>query len=407
MDFLILSNKMPYPPNDGGCIGVLVMIKGLKKLGHNVTVLAMNTHKHSFDVDALPDDLKENVEWHTCYVDISINPPDILSNLLFSQLPYNAKRFISKTYRNKLVEILKKKKFDIIHLEGLYLYPYISSIRKYSDALIAFRAPNVEQEIWKRTVRNQSPSLKRVYNRILSLRMQKFEKRSLKQFDLLVPVTDRDGYILDFLGNQSPVYVAPTGIDFDEVKISDVSPPHNTVYFIGALDWTPNQEGLLWFIDKVWGTVLKEYPEAEFHIAGRNAPPSFKHKLNKKNIIFHGSVEDAHEFVQQYNIMVSPLLTGSGMRVKLVESMALQKPIVSTYVGAEGIVNVNETYMYLAHNETEFANYLIELLKNPEKCKMLANNARRFVEKHYNSVTIIAGLVQFYEEQIKKHKVND
>ncbi len=76
--------------------------------------------------------------------------------------------------------------------------------------------------------------------------------------------------------------------------------------------------------------MLKEYPEAEFHIAGRNAPPSFKHKLNKKNIIFHGSVDDAHEFVQQYNIMVSPLLTGSGMRVKLVESMALQKPIVST-----------------------------------------------------------------------------
>jgi len=407
MNFLILTNKMPYPPNDGGCIGTLVMINGLKKLGHNVTVFAMNTHKHNFNIENLPQELKENIEWYSCYVDTSINPPEMLYNLLFSNIPYNAKRFISKTYKSKLIDILKKKTFDIVHLEGLYLYPYISSIRKNSEALIAFRAHNVEQEIWKRTVRNQSPSIKRVYNRILSLRMQRFEKKSLKNVDLLVPLTERDGYILDFLGNRSPVHVAPIGIDIEELKVSNTQPPHNTVYYIGALDWTPNQEGLLWFVEKVWGLVLKEYPEAQFHIAGRNAPASLKHKLNRKNIIFHGSVENAHDFVQQYNIMITPLLTGSGMRVKLIEAMAFRKPIVSTYIGAEGIVNVNETYMYLAHNETEFANYVIDLLKNPNKCKLLGENARNYIEKNFDNSTIINGLVEFYKQQIRKQKNND
>lgn len=397
---------MPYPPNDGGCIGVLVMIQSLKKLGHNVTILTMNTHKHFFNTDELPDNLKTDIEWHSCYVDTSINPVGAIVNLFFSRLPYNAKRFISKTFKNKLTEILKNKKFDVIQLEGLYLYPYISTIRKYSKALIAFRSHNVEHEIWKRSVQNQEPSLKRAYSRIISRRLQKVEKHSLKHFDLLIPVTDRDGKMFSQLGNQKPVYTAPTGIDFDEVKKSNTPPPHNTICFIGALDWEPNQEGLLWFINKVWNIVLKECPDTRFHIAGRNAPPYLNHKLNKKNIIFHGCVADAHEFVSRYNIVIVPLLTGSGMRVKLIESMALQKPIVSSYIGAEGIVHENKKYMYLAKNETEFAKYIIELLKNPEKCKIIAENANKFVKEHYSSTKIAAGLIQFYEEQIEKHKQN-
>jgi glycosyltransferase involved in cell wall biosynthesis len=395
---------MPFPPTDGGAIATLAMIKGFSKAGNNVTVLAMNTHKHSYEVEKLPAELTQDIQWHTCYVDISIKPPEMLYNLLFSDVPYNAKRFISNTYRNRLNSILKENSFDIIQLEGLFLYPYISTIRKSSNALISFRAHNVEQEIWKRTVRNQNPGIKRIYNRLLSVRMQRMEKRSLSKFDLLVPITERDGHILDFLGNQSPVFVAPMGIEMTEFEASvyELHPNHNTLYFIGSLDWQPNQEGILWFIDKVWGNILKDYPEAEFHIAGRNAPTSFKHKLNRKNVVFHGQVENAAEFSKKYNIMISPLLTGSGMRVKLVEAMALRKPIVSTYIGAEGIPAVNQTHMYLAHNEKDFSENVVELLKSPEKCRLLAENSRKLVEKHFDNTQIISGLLDFYKRNTDK-----
>jgi glycosyltransferase involved in cell wall biosynthesis len=194
------------------------------------------------------------------------------------------------------------------------------------------------------------------------------------------------------------------GIEVDEFEPSSFAlhPNHNTLYFIGSLDWQPNQEGILWFIEKVWGNVLKDYPEAEFHIAGRNAPNSFKHKLNRKNVNFHGQVEDAREFAMKYNIMVSPLLTGSGMRVKLVEAMALRKPIVSTYVGAEGIPAVNRTHMYLAHNDKDFSDNIAELLKNPEKCRLIADNSRRLVEKQFDNQQIITGLLEFYKHHLDK-----
>ncbi|HON19518.1 MAG TPA: hypothetical protein PK990_10200, partial [Salinivirgaceae bacterium] len=176
MKILLLTNKMPYPANDGGAIATLSMIRGFQQLGVELTVLAMNTPKHNFNLENLPEELKGNIEWHACYVDTRLKPQGVIINLLFSNLPYNAKRFISKTFNTKLKEILLSKQFDIIQLEGLYLYPYITTIRKYSNALISMRAHNVEQEIWKRKVQNQSPSIQRVYNRLLSVRMQKMEK---------------------------------------------------------------------------------------------------------------------------------------------------------------------------------------------------------------------------------------
>ncbi|MDD2563440.1 MAG: glycosyltransferase family 4 protein [Salinivirgaceae bacterium] len=404
MNILILTNKMPYPPTDGGAIATLAMIEGFEKVGHSVTVFAMNTYKHSFEIDDLPDNLKNKINWNTCYVDTAIKPPEMLYNLIFSAIPYNAKRFISNIYRSRLVALLQEKSYDIIQLEGLYLYPYITTIRKNSKALIALRAHNVEQEIWKRTVRNQTPGIKRIYNRVLSMRMQRMEKRSLTKVDLLVPITERDGYILDFIGNQSPVYVAPIGVDIDKMlPTQDLElTNHNSIYFIGSLDWSPNQEGILWFVDKIWNNILKEYPEAMFHIAGRNAPVSFKHKINKKNIQFHGQVDDAKAFALKHNIMVSPLLTGSGMRVKLVEAMALQKPIVSTRIGAEGIPVVNHTHMMLADKERDFADAIVDLLKSPEKCKNIGNNARALIEKQFDNEVIINGLLKFYEVNLER-----
>lgn len=407
MKILFLTNKMPYPPTDGGTISTLTMIKEYSRRGHNVTVLAMNTHKHSFDVNNMPEELTKSIKWHTSHVDIRIKPADMLINLLFSNMPYNAKRFISNTYRNKLKLILQNEEFDIVQLEGLYLYPYMTTIRKSSDALIAFHAHNVEQEIWKRTVRNQTPGLRKAYNRLLSYRMQRLENKSLQKFDLMVPVTERDSHILDFLGNKSATYVATTGVILDNYDIApeQPAPNQNTLYFIGALDWQPNQEGLIWYLDKVWPKVLNENPDVELHIAGRNAPPRLVHKLNRRNVEFHGQVADAKEFSLRYNIMISPLLTGSGMRVKLIEAMALKKPIVSTYISAEGIFVVNQKQMWLAHNEQEFAQGVLELLKNPEKCAYFAKNAREHVEKHFNSVNIINGLLDFYAYHIeKKHK---
>ncbi|HON18270.1 MAG TPA: glycosyltransferase family 4 protein, partial [Salinivirgaceae bacterium] len=236
--------------------------------------------------------------------------------------------------------------------------------------------------------------------------MQKMEKRSLKHFDLLITITERDAHIFDFLGNKAPHFVVPVGSDLKEYLTDDanVKVKPKTIYFIGALDWMPNQEGVIWFVSKVWNKILAQCPDTEFHIAGRNAPKDFIHRINRKNVFFHGQVDNAQEFSRNYQIMVSPLLTGSGMRVKIVEAMAMKKPIVATKVAAEGIPAINSKHMFIAYNENEFANYVIQLLNNPNQCIEMGENAFHMVENQFNNPVLVSKLLEFYENMLKNNK---
>ena len=209
MRILQLMNKVPWPPKDGGAIACLNMTKGFSMLGHEVTVLSMNTSKHHIRIKDMPDDVRSKADFRLVEVPASINWLEATLNLLFSKLPYNAQRFISDEFSNELAKLLTEKTFDVIQLEGLYLCPYIPVIREYSKALIAYRAHNIEYEIWERTA-TLSEGFRSKYLRNLSKRIKRFEVSYLNTYDLLVPITDRDGIILDKLGNTKPIaFAAP------------------------------------------------------------------------------------------------------------------------------------------------------------------------------------------------------
>ena len=151
----------------------------------------------------MPPTIRNRADFRLVEVAASINWLEASMNLLFSKLPYNAQRFISDEFSVELVKLLNEKPFDIIQLEGLYLCPYIPVIRKYSNALIVYRAHNIEYEIWERTAK-LSTGIRSKYIRNLSKRIKRFEISYLNAYDLLVPITDRDGLILDQLGNTKP-----------------------------------------------------------------------------------------------------------------------------------------------------------------------------------------------------------
>ena len=135
---------------------------------------------------------------------------------------------------------------------------------------------------------------------------------------------------------KGPAITIPTGLSLEEYPLSPL-PSDPTLFFIGALDWLPNQEGLTWFLDKVFERLVAAMPELEFHIAGRNAPKQFVKRLHHRRIIYHGEVDDARKFIQSFRVMVAPLLSGSGIRIKILEGMALGRPVVTTSVGIKGI----------------------------------------------------------------------
>jgi len=398
MKILQLCNKPPYPPRDGGSIAMLNLAKSLKRLGHEITVLTMCTPKHQLSVEDKLEYTKL-MPVHTVYVDTTLRQSAMFKNLLFSREPYIALRFITDDFKEALIELLQTETFDLVQLEGLYLTPYIPVIRKYSAALIALRAHNVEHEIWQRLSETEKNIRRKWYFSILAHRIRRFESKALRNIDLLVPITGHDLENFNKMGNQKPAHVCPAGIDPESTgaTVKATHTIHLSLFFLGSLDWIPNQEGLLWFTKHVFPELLARNPELKFHIAGRNASGRLIKRLQGPGIVFHGQITHAKEFMQSYGIMVAPSFSGSGMRVKTIEAMAIGKPVITTPVGAEGMAVENGENIIIAPLAAEFIEQVEKLLNYPDFYLKIGQHAREFVVKHYDNSVLAVNLDSFYK----------
>jgi len=404
MRILQLMNKVPWPPKDGGAIACMNMTKGFSMLGHEVTALCMNTTKHHVRVKDIPSNIRSRAEFRLVEVPATISIIDAAINLLFSKMPYNAERFISEDFSRELVKLLTEKHFDIIQLEGLYLCPYIPVIRKHSDALITYRAHNIEYEIWERTAK-LSKGLRSKYLRNLSKRIKQFEISYLNQYDILIPITDRDGVILDELGNSKPRHTSQTGIDFASLVPTAKKLEFPSLFHIGALDWAPNQEGLVWFFNHCWGPLKTENPQIKFYLAGRNAPEWFEKIIKLDGVEYLGEINDAYDFINSKAIMVVPLFSGSGMRIKIIEGMALGKPIVTTDIGTEGIPTQNGNNILIANNDTQFIDAINRLIHDRALADQIGKNAIGFIQEKFDNLVQAGALADFYRQQIQSKQV--
>jgi glycosyltransferase involved in cell wall biosynthesis len=203
------------------------------------------------------------------------------------------------------------------------------------------------------------------------------------------------------MGNTKPSLVIPVGINSSRLQAKP-NDNLNSLFYIGALDWIPNQEGLIWFIDDVWPFVMKKHPLAIFHVAGRNAPKWFSSRVTSRNVLYHGEVDDAYTYMEQAGIMIVPLFSGSGMRVKIIEGMALGKAIVATSVGVEGIDVTDEKDVLIADDAVNFASKIEQLLGDRDLIKKISLNARSCVMEKYDNASISGNLVKFYSENLNK-----
>jgi hypothetical protein len=222
MRILQLCKKFPYPLKDGEAIAVNSISKSLHQLGCEVTLLAMNTTKHYFDTNQLPKSFNHYAAIHTVLIDNRIKPLDAFLNL-FSDKSYHISRFESAAFRHKLIHLLQTQQFDLIQLESPYLAPYIPIIRQHSKAKVAMRAHNVEYEIWQRVAHNSRFLLKKWYLKHLTQKLQRYEIEQLKNYDLLVSITQRDLDIFRFLGYNNATVVAPVGVNGMDYKTNFAS----------------------------------------------------------------------------------------------------------------------------------------------------------------------------------------
>ncbi len=397
MKILQLTNKVPYPPRDGGAIASLTLARELSRAGNEVVVLAMNTSKHFVDQQNTTGKPVEEIQWEIIPVNTDIRWYNALANLLFSRLPYNATRFISSEYREKLRSLLTENSFDFIILDNLYTALYLKDIRACTQAPVVLRSHNIEHEIWSRTAKS-SIGFKRMYLTILANRIRRFELSLINKYDALIPITTRDaGHFMNF-GNKKPCHVLPTGMDVPALDGNQQAPSAVTVAHLGALDWLPNQNGIRWFIKLVWPIVRREIHGIEFHLAGRNAPERFEAQISAPGVVYHGEIDHAADFIREHAIFIVPLFSGSGMRIKLLDYMAAGRATVTTTIGAEGIPVEDGREAFITDQPEEFAAHIIALARNPELCSTIGGNAVTFVKTRFDNQVLIGQLIEFLKK---------
>jgi glycosyltransferase involved in cell wall biosynthesis len=188
----------------------------------------------------------------------------------------------------------------------------------------------------------------------------------------------------------------PIGINPEDYRPNFSSyKKHLSISFIGSLDWMPNQEGLIWFLDKVWENVHSHFPELTLHIAGRNTPDWIR-KMKRKNVIIHGEVPSAKHFINKHSLMLVPLRSGSGMRAKILEGMALGKTVISTSIGLEGIHAQDRAEVLIADSAEDFIKSIQYCYHSNGELRRMGERALDFVGQHYDSRSIARRLVQTY-----------
>ena len=396
MKILQICHKPPFPPVDGGAIAMNNITQGLLQEGHQLKVLSVCTPKHFVKQEDLPKEYLSATQFECCYIDTSIKFKKAFINL-FSDKSYNVERFICDKFADKIAQLLQETQYDIILLESLFVAPYIKLIRKNSKAKIVLRAHNVEHKIWERMSFNAKNPVKKVYLNLLSKRLKDFEIKSLKKVDAVCAMTDIDASNIKKLVKGINLITIPSGYILEKNNtLTPIVEEKNSLFHLASMDWQPNIEAVDWFLKKVWNSVVSENPNCKLYLAGREMPERY-HKLQNNNLIVLGDVPSAKAFFESKQIMLVPLLSGSGMRIKIIEGMAIGKVIISTSIGAEGINCTHNKNILIANTPEEFIKYISLCLKNQKFCETISENAKALIKDEYNNEMICKKMTTFFQ----------
>lgn len=376
---------MPFPMNDGGSFSIYHSSLSILKQGASLKILAINPVRSFGDITQIPDDFFSKTEFEHVIIDNRIKPINSLINI-FKNKSYFVERFYSVKYRDKLIDILNKQTFDIIQLEHVYLCQYINDIRKFSNAKIVLRPQNIENKIWNEYIKKlRNPFIKR-YLSISTKRLEVYEREMANCVDGIITLSHIDAEYFRKYAKNTKIIHSPTGLDFSRYKNIDFDKQYTnfpTVYHLGSMDWRPNIHGVTWFLNKVLPLLIREHYQFKIRLAGKNMPKNFL-KLNGSNIIVDELVEDAISYQEDKTILIIPLLSGSGIRIKILEGMAMGKTIISTSIGAQGIAAKHNENILIADTPELFASQIIKCLNSEGFCRKIGKNAKKTAVQEYN-----------------------
>jgi glycosyltransferase involved in cell wall biosynthesis len=382
MKVLVLSHKPPYPIVDGGCLAMsrfITDLQGIKRI-ETIDYFTLSTHKHPFIPAAYDHVTTDKVSFQGITIDTKIKLIPALIALL-KKKSYHTKRFAHSHVAQLLLTKLNANNYDVIIFESLYAAIYTPIIRSVFKGKICYRSHNLEFRIWSDLAQNEKNPLKAWYIQQLAKTLKKEELNTWGQVDLILPISKNDAdFMMQF--TKSKIHYLPSSMP-DNMRV--VNNTIQRVCFLGSFDWEPNMEAVKWFIDHVLPVITLEFPQIEFHIAGRKST-EIPAEYQKPSVVIHGFVEDPLQFIAENGIFVAGLQSGSGIKMKILEAMSIGAPCILTTKAAEGLTI--EPLIPVHNNIESFISDIRELLNNDEQRNLRGLLGKQFIQGNFSSALV-------------------
>ncbi len=384
---LLLCPKPPCPPVDGGTRAVWELAAGLAEEGHTVHALSVATAAHpdrSAGRSAITGLTLESVE-----VDTRLRPAAALANVA-GTLPYAVARFVSREYERRLRAHLEQP-WDVVQVEGLPVAPY-QRLALQAGARVVFRAHNVEEELWRQRAEG-AQGLVSAWLAAQARRVGRLERACWRSAHAVAAISPGVAEACRAVA-RGPVLDLPVGFEVPEAAPPILEPAQ--LFHLGAMDWGPTAEGVSWFLAQAWPLVLRRHPQVRLHLAGRGVG-AFAAAHVAPNVVVDGEVEDARAYVRQGAILVAPVRSGSGLRVKVVEALVEGRAVVTTRWGAEGLGAEDGRELLQADDPAEFAERIGRCLDEPALVRRLGTAAHAFAARHFDRRVLARRLSSLYD----------
>jgi sugar transferase (PEP-CTERM/EpsH1 system associated) len=402
LNILFVSATVPYPAIDGGRIRVLNLVSRLAKR-HRITFLTFN---------ALPSDMggiqhlrDRNVEvaeirWKAGKAKMALR---YLLQGFIHKKPLTVAKYYDVEMAKKLENLLEKGNYQVIHFEMLHTGQFISYLEK-RDVLpsksfaTVLGEQNIDSNIWYRLAKEESSPLRKLIFHSQYKSFMGYEKRICHHFDLCTCVSDQDRDTLASICPSAAIEVVPNGVDPGYFKLFDSEEEDNNIIFTGSMDWQPNEDAVLYFCDRILPIIKAELPDIKFYIVGSNPTHRVEKLGGRDDVIVTGFVEDVRPYIAKAAVFIVPLRIGSGTRLKILQALAMEKAVVSTSIGCEGLDIIPGKHLLVADRTEKFAEFTIQLVKNRETRRELGENGGRIVRERYDWDAIARNLENMYEK---------
>lgn len=401
MKILQLTPQFPFPEDDGGKISIANIYNTLLDLNCEVEMISIS----NFDIpDKEIEKYRRNGKIHIIRKDTKNTASRILKNFITNNSIYIEKHY-SKDLISNIESIVDMNTIDVIHSDHSNMARIGIELSQKYKIPVGLRLHNVEFMIWKRYYEELGFfNPKKIFIGQQYRLLMKEEAKFLNQVDVAFSITAKDKERALEIAPIANVVVATAGVNLDLWNPDKINSAIKYSLIIATtFNWIHNINALRWFFENVQPILKSKYNEIETRIIGKNPPAEFD-KYKETGVKILGYVDDVKPYMNDSQIYIAPLFVGSGIRIKILEAMAMELPVVATDISAEGIEADESDGLFRANTKEEYIKTILFLLEDEVRRKDLGQKARKFIEENHTWEKNISIMLNHYKSFVSSKK---